>query len=145
MEVLHEKGIEFTFEIVGSFVTAADESYTERLKERVKKSLFSDRITFTGVVPYNGLPKVYQRNNLFLNLSQTGSMDKTVPEAMSSGLGIVTSNEAFKDLLVPVSLDKDEIAEQIISGGVKSMRDWVIRENSLGGLIKKIKKGYEIS
>ena len=41
----------------------------------------------------------YQSGDLFVNLSDTGSLDKAVLEAMACGLKILTSNEAFKSVL----------------------------------------------
>ena len=47
------------------------------------------------------MPGQYQSASLFLHASATGSIDKAVLEAMSTGLPIVSSSEAFRPLLPP--------------------------------------------
>jgi glycosyltransferase involved in cell wall biosynthesis len=45
---------------------------------------------------------LYETASLHVNVSDTGSMDKTVLEALACGCPVVTSNIAFFDLLKPV-------------------------------------------
>jgi len=55
--------------------------------------------------------------DIFINLSDTGSIDKAVLEAMASGCLVLTSNEAFTNILKPQYLtqkDPARLAEKII-------------------------------
>ena len=74
-------------------------------------------IEFVGPIPNKDIAEFYQSGDLFVNLSDTGSLDKAVLEAMACGLKILTSNEAFKSVLKEENItDKnlENIANKII-------------------------------
>jgi glycosyltransferase involved in cell wall biosynthesis len=84
---------------------------------------------------------------VFVNLSNTGSLDKAILEAMATGLFVVTSNEAMKTLIDQkhivsgtASSIADVITLRISSGeGVdQGAVDYVREHHSLGVLIKKL-------
>ena len=41
-----------------------------------------------------------KKADVYVNLSATGSLDKSVPEAIAAGLTVLTGNEAFENFLV---------------------------------------------
>ena len=86
-------------EIVGAPPLPADQGYLKSLKELAKQLTIGDRVHFLGAVPNNALQPIYARADLFVNTSRTGSFDKTVGEAMATGLPVLTSNSAFKEVL----------------------------------------------
>lgn len=73
--------------------------YFEALKEMVKMMNLKQCVFFLGSVPHKKTVEYYQNSDLFINLSDTGSVDKTVLEAMACGCLVITSNEAFFDIL----------------------------------------------
>jgi glycosyltransferase involved in cell wall biosynthesis len=85
--------------VIGTTVTQDDQYYEIGLREQVWRRQLQDVVHFAGYVPSTYIPAYYQRAFLHLNVSQTGSMDKTVVEALSSGCPVLTSNEAFSELL----------------------------------------------
>jgi glycosyltransferase involved in cell wall biosynthesis len=68
-----------------------------------------------GLVPYERIPEFYEAAFLHINVSETGSMDKTVMEALASGCPVLTSNPAFFELLkdFPEFLIEDDRPEAI--------------------------------
>lgn len=86
-------------DIVGDVGLASQREYAERLKKIANESAARDRIWFHGWVLHTETVQLYQQADLFLNLSETGSLDKAVLEAMACGCNVLTSNEAFRDIL----------------------------------------------
>jgi len=56
-------------------------------------------ILFLGNVPNREMSEVYANCSVFVTASETGSVDKTVLEAMASGKPVIVCNEAFTELL----------------------------------------------
>jgi glycosyltransferase involved in cell wall biosynthesis len=96
---------------------------------------------------------------VFVNLSDTGSLDKAVLEAMSCGVTIVTSNVAFKDILGRIDpvlyihdSDPRELATKLkmlrkrdvqeIHALGRSLREVVVSNHDLRKLAKRLV--YEI-
>ena len=91
------------FQIIGAPALKTDEKYYLELIKTVKEKKLNNLIDFLGPLPYSEILNYYANCNLFINLSATGSVDKTVLEAMASKKLVLTSNEAFKNI-VPESL-----------------------------------------
>jgi glycosyltransferase involved in cell wall biosynthesis len=72
--------------------------YLEKLKRLVVKHGLKDKIIFTGAKPHDQLPEYYSQSDIFVNMSATGSLDKTVLEAMAIGVIPITSNEALEEV-----------------------------------------------
>jgi len=85
--------------IVGGLVLKKDEMYFREMQQLVKDKKLEDYIKFLGPVPHNKILSYYQDCDLFVNLSQTGSVDKAVLEAMACQKLVLTSNEAFRGIL----------------------------------------------
>ena len=133
--------------IIGGPVLKKDEEYFRRLKQSAGK------IKFLGPVPHNQILSYYQNCDLFVNLSQTGSVDKAVLEAMSCQRLVLTSNEAFKDILKDERLlfepkNPQDLAEKITNlmnisekerkGIGQRLRKEVVDNHNLDKLVKKI-------
>jgi len=132
-------------EIAGGPILEQDEIYFEKLKNLVKEKNLEDKIFFAGSVLYKNIAGFYQGGDLFVNFSDTGSIDKAVLEAMTSGLLVLTSNEAFKNILPPkyfTSKNPGEIAGKIIllakSEPNPALRDYVVKNHGLSNLINRI-------
>ncbi|MBL7126199.1 MAG: glycosyltransferase family 4 protein [Dehalococcoidales bacterium] len=81
--------------IVGGPASISEERYLENVESLSREIGIDERVEFVGPVPYNRVAEFYNRADLFVSASQTGSIDKAVMEAMVSGNLIVTCNEAF--------------------------------------------------
>ena len=56
-----------------------------------------DRVSFMGRVANNKTVAIYQDHDLFVNLTTTGSFDKSTLEAMACGVPVLVSNRAFEE------------------------------------------------
>ena len=97
----------FNLRIIGPTLTRDDRAYAAELADTVESGDLADRVTFEGPRAMGELPAVYGSAFLHLNLSQTGSMDKTILESLACGCPTLTSNasvfplfEPFPDLIV---------------------------------------------
>ncbi len=118
-EIAHQESIRL--QIIGPTLTPDDEKYHQGIWEKIDRLGLRERVTMAGFIPRDALPVYYRRAFLHLNLSNTGSMDKTVVEALACGCPVLTSNEAFRGLLSVYPeflLDEDDpqtIAERVLS------------------------------
>ncbi|VAW32280.1 hypothetical protein MNBD_CPR01-599, partial [hydrothermal vent metagenome] len=101
-DILFARRQPFTFTIAGAPATKADIEYEKIVRNTVAKSAYAKRVTFLGAIAHKDIPRILKENNIFLNLSTTGSMDKAVLEALATGIPVVTTNIAFRELLAPV-------------------------------------------
>ncbi|MFH1551674.1 MAG: glycosyltransferase family 4 protein [bacterium] len=145
-------------QIIGQPSLKSDQRYFRRIKQLVKKYHLGKYIKFLGPIPHNKILLYYQNCDLFVNLSQTGSIDKTVLEAMSCGRLVLTSNEAFIDVLgerlsfiirlMFENKNPQDLAQKMINlmnlskqekkeiG--KELRQKVVKNHNLDNLFKKI-------
>ena len=94
--LLRRERTEVHCDIVGSPVTADDDSYFNELKESVKSKGLQDRVHFNHAVPQSEIAAYYLGNDFNINLTPTGGIDKVVLEGMAAGCLPLVSNEAFK-------------------------------------------------
>lgn len=107
-------GVSFEMKIAGAPITDADRAYFAQLKKEVQEKNVEDCVSFVGAIPYTDIPAFYQHGDLFLNLSETGSLDKAVLEAMASGVSVLTSNEAFFEIVPEKHLLRNMYADVIV-------------------------------
>jgi len=101
----------FRLRLIGPTLTAADKQYETAMRSNVESLGLSSRVEFVGAVRLGELPAYYESAFAHLNLSETGSMDKTVMEALSCGCPVLTTGEAFREALSPLPglmLDSDD-------------------------------------
>jgi len=141
--------------IIGAPGLKTQEDYLKKLKAEVENKNLKEYISFLGPKPYPELPQFYQNCDLFVNLSRTGSVDKAVLEAMACGKLVLTSNEAFVNILKNKGAElmvkpnsPDDLAERIAalaSLDVKTrtsieakLREEVVQNHNLDHLVQKI-------
>ena len=146
---MHEKGTAFTLTIVGSPTNLPDEKYFAGIKEKAKVYHLDDAISFRERVPNRETPEIYTQHDLFINLTTTGSFDKSILEAMSCELPVIVSNKAYlrifpekyKEFLLFKEKDTADIAEKIESFAArapkgrreigKTLREIVVQKHNL--------------
>ena len=97
----HAPQYPFNLRIVGPTLTRDDRSYAAQLADTVKRTDLARQVTFEGPRAMGELPAIYGSAFLHLNLSQTGSMDKTILESLACGCPTLTSNASVFPLLEP--------------------------------------------
>jgi glycosyltransferase involved in cell wall biosynthesis len=104
-------------------------------------------VFFHGARPFTEIPAMYGDHDIFVSMSTTGSIDKAVLEAMSAGLGVITANEAFRELLpAPYFLEKR--SPEFLASRIKmlaeenrprqTLRELVVNSHSLSRTIGQI-------
>lgn len=158
-EILAKENFKFKVQIIGGPGSPEQEKYLADLKGSVKDKGLADYIEFVGNIPNDRIGMYLQDAGLFVNMSQTGSLDKAILEAMATGLPVATSNEAasvvlsaFADKMVFPQKDFQALAERIkffinlpVEERIKygeALRKIVETEHGLEGLIEKIIKNY---
>jgi glycosyltransferase involved in cell wall biosynthesis len=162
VEILKKNSaFKISVDIVGPTPFISDESYLKSLQEKIVQKGLVGVINFLGPVANMKLPNTLSDYDLFVNMGHTGSLDKAVPEAMASGLPVLTCNEAFKDVLGPFTEDlmykkgdsralAEKIkrvmefseSERLVLG--ESLRSIVVQNHSLATFVGKIISAIEI-
>ncbi len=96
-------GAQLSFGIIGP-VLEKDESYFIGLKKYVEKNDLTPFVSFLPAVSPRDLPKIYNEYQVCLNLTDTGSFDKTIVEASACGAVPLCSNESMRGLLPDVCI-----------------------------------------
>lgn len=130
-------------------------------KKKIETLLSSVRehVTYTGAIPHHTAPQLFKTADVFVNLTPSGSLDKTIFEAMAAGCIVVTSNDYVSSLFshdiaskLYVPLDTADTITKVTQAletalGLsdternnfqKDMREIVIRDHSLNCLVKSV-------
>lgn len=146
--------------IIGEPGTPEQGVYLEKLKKMVIEKKVEKIIEFLGAIANKDIISFLQNADLLVNTSHTGSLDKAVLEAMSCQLLIVTTNEAFVEILGDLSsslvvgennppvlakrieyfMSTDNQAEKLEVE--RKLREIVVNNHALNNLIIKILKSY---
>lgn len=102
--------------------------YAAELRQIVETLGLDHSVQFEPALPFHCVQNAYQSVDIFINTSDTDSIDKTVLEAMSCGVPIITSNVAFVDVLGP-----------------ELSRDWLIPKNDARVLALRLQSLVEMS
>jgi len=131
--------------IVGEPYLPEDKAYLRTLQKYIQEKNAGDRIEFVGKVYHEQIADYYKKADVFLNASDTGGVDKAVLEAMASGVPVITSNIAFKNILPNNCLFENNDLDGLMEGlsnykeiDTKSLRAIVINNHNLKNTIKKI-------
>lgn len=76
-------------------------AYMDELRMRYRALEERGSVRFHGDIAHAATPRVYASHKVFVNLTQAGSFDKTIFEAMSAGCLVVTSNPDIRHLIRP--------------------------------------------
>jgi glycosyltransferase involved in cell wall biosynthesis len=143
-----EFGMKARLTVIGGPITDDDLAYTAMLH---KKCEFLSWVSIVGPKNQVYVRDALQTADIMINASTTGSVDKAVLEAMSSGVLVVTSNVAFRDMLSPFALfsqkadaahlaltaHKALIAENAVSVRT-ALRELIQKEHALPVCIERV-------
>lgn len=147
---INDKKISLT--IIGDVILTIQKQYLDSLKLMVETMNLTGQVEFVGWVANKDTVGYYQKADLFINMSGTGSLDKAVLEAMACECLVLTSNEAFKNIL-PAELIVEKNNPQMLAEKIKwlmalpeeekaklrrQLRDEVVKNHNLDNLVKKI-------
>jgi len=108
-------GAQVTLTIVGSFLER-DKNYVEFVKKYVEENSLSPRVYFLDGVEPSKISEIYSSHEICLNLTDSGSFDKTIVEAAACGAIPLVSNVSLKGLIPEECItepDSNRIAQSI--------------------------------
>jgi len=145
-KILKNQNVEFSITMIGEPALKKDRDYEQKLKLLIDELGLQGNFNFLGKINHQDLVPYYQSHHLFIHLSKTGSLDKTLLEAMSCGMQVLSSNDAARRFL-PAELlfyenNAQELADKIENIEKNSLneklRQYVIENHNLNKLIDKI-------
>lgn len=95
---LNNKGVDFTFTIVGATHTDGEKKYYTHLQGLVQDLKLQDRVLFKGAVTQDDLPELLFESDIFIHDGSTNSLDKVLVEASLSGCIVFSSNPAYRNI-----------------------------------------------
>lgn len=149
-----------TLTIIGDPGLVGQGSYREKLRRLARDRGVEAAVQFLGGIPHAGIVRSYQEADALVHTSETGSVDKVVLEAMACGVPVVSSSEAFRDMLSPwqrlLTFEKDnayELADRLEqlrrmtwderrALGL-ALREIVVREHNLTVLADRIIAAFQ--
>lgn len=151
INILSQKGMDFILNIVGE-PTEKDDEYFKKIKEIAKNLEDEGKIKFFGKTPNYKTPEIYAQNSIFVNLTKSGSMDKTILEAMAAGLIVLVCNKSFENIVPKEFIFEEDnvqnLAEKIEyalktpqnkkDALTRQLRKWVEEKHGLDLLISKL-------
>lgn len=124
LNILNKKGINFICDFYGN-PTDGDVGYYESLQNLVKDLNLSEQVKFYPAVPNYETPKIYGQYEIFVNLTPSGSFDKTILEAAACGCLLVVTNESLRG-----DIDKNMIAEESTEDIAGKIQFWLNASDS---------------
>lgn len=150
LKLLNKEGFDFSARIIGD-APERDKEYLAELRRKTEESGLAGKIEFKKGVPFRESPAVYNQNEIFVNLTPAGSLDKVILEAMACQTQVLMANESLAGEL-PASLFFDGTAGDL-AGKLRSrlaldeetkrretatLRDYVVKRHSLAVLADKL-------
>jgi glycosyltransferase involved in cell wall biosynthesis len=90
--------------VVGA-ISSNNKSFVEELKNKITAAGLTDRITFTGELPFADIPKIFSALSLVSALSDNEGFGLTVLEAMSSGAAVLATEAGAWEEIIRVGID----------------------------------------
>jgi glycosyltransferase involved in cell wall biosynthesis len=144
--LLAEKGTAVAFDILGAPVRAEDRAYAAELAHQIKTLPPNATVTMLGAKDQDEVAKLLCDYDLFIHASTgTGSVDKAVLEAVSSGLPAISTSEAFKELLSPFELFVPSNTPQGIADAITQFQTRTDRESLRDQLRETVVENYSLA
>ncbi|MEI6843433.1 MAG: glycosyltransferase family 4 protein [bacterium] len=147
VKILIDSGFQTSLTIVGSCLER-DREYYNSLKTFVSDNKLASYIIFIDEVAPSKIPDIYNEHRICLNLTQSGSFDKTIVESAACGLIPIVSNDSLRGLLPDSCIttsDPKKIAnsiQEVLSTPTlletQKELEKFSKEQSLGELMRKL-------
>jgi glycosyltransferase involved in cell wall biosynthesis len=144
MKIVDRQGFNCQLDIVGSALSR-DLDYFNNLKESAAVLMAADKINFQAEIPNYRTPAVYRRHDFFINLTNSGSLDKAILEAMACGCLPIVSNTSLLQVLPSELLFKERDSLDL-ANKIFSVRSWPSekRESLRASLISYIQNNHSL-
>jgi glycosyltransferase involved in cell wall biosynthesis len=158
VKLLDEQKVPFLLNVVGE-PGEEDKIYFEKITQMSKDLQINGKIRFLGKLPNYKTPAAYNRNQIFINLTPSGSFDKTILEAMACETLVIVSNKSFKQILPDELIFEERNANDLknkivdilnMSDKTKKeltfkLRDYAVQNHNIDVLIKKLIYEFQIT
>jgi glycosyltransferase involved in cell wall biosynthesis len=147
---LGKVSLPFKADMYGS-PTEAGSAYAKKIAEQAQPLVQKGVLALHSGVPHERTRALYQSHAIYVNLTPSGSFDKTIGEAMASGCVVVCANEALRGILsdaliagATVESAGAALQSALSMGGQerdslsKRLRSYVEREHSLRLLAARV-------
>lgn len=122
-EILLIKNIDFTLTVAGEPSKLSEYAYAKEIKKRAQPLIDQGLVSFVGAVPNYKTPELYNSHEICVNMTPSGSFDKTILEAMSCETPVIISNQSLRGSL-PEELMFDESNASDLAGKISGFLDW---------------------
>jgi glycosyltransferase involved in cell wall biosynthesis len=124
VDKLVTKGRNIRFRVVGEPSEAARGSgYLDSLRGRINDAGLKNHVTFAGRVPHYKIASEYRQAGVFINDSNTGSLDKVEIEALACGTPVISSNDSYQQMISESHLNTDLLT--FCAGDTDSLVDYI--------------------
>lgn len=100
LDLLSREEVSFSADIYGD-PTPGHEKFAHDVRNEAAVLALSGALLMHPGVPHEKAPAVYAAHEMYVNLTPSGSFDKTIGEAMACGCIPVVANDAVFDLVPP--------------------------------------------
>lgn len=151
LAVLDKQKIDFLCDFYGDPLPK-DIDYYDNLKNKVKEFNLEKKISFFAEVSNTETPEVYSKYDIFVNLTPSGSFDKTILEAMLCGCIPIVSNISLKgeinESMIIEKPDPNSIASalkfwleqdaEMLNKKIQQLQNYVVKYHSINILMDKL-------
>ena len=151
LDILNKKGVDFVCDFYGD-PTPNTGDYYDSIKTKIKEFGLSEKVNLYKGVPNYKTPKIYNEHNIFVNLTPSGSFDKTILEAAACGCLLVVANRSLlgeidEKMIIERETPEDiterieflmNINEEERKNTSEKLQKYVLENPSLDALIEKL-------
>jgi glycosyltransferase involved in cell wall biosynthesis len=116
--LLHEKGIDFDASVYGN-PTYPEIPYVTDLIKQGESVITAGKLSIYSGIPNTKTPEIYTKNAVYVNVTTSGSFDKTIGEAMGAGCIVVTCNSGVREV-VPGALFVEQATDEGVARALES-------------------------
>jgi glycosyltransferase involved in cell wall biosynthesis len=142
---------QFTLTIVGAPLNISGNEYLKEIEEKIGQLNLTPYVKLTGKVRYEEIPFFYNDAFVHLSFSETGSMDKTLLEALSAGCPVVTSNKSLFEIISKedqvIEYKSEKVAQRVLdlyknqnSTTKAQKRETIIKHHDFNNFVLKLRQ-----
>lgn len=142
-----------TVDVYGSS-TDPESAYAQSISEQARPLIERDIMKLYPAVSHSLVPEIYRSHAIYVNLTPSGSFDKTIGEAMASGCVVVCANDAVRSVVRPelmVASGDAQVVGKVLEYAValsdeermresRKLRSYIEEQHSLQALMRNLEK-----
>ncbi len=117
LAILRGRGIQFHADLYGE-PTNPSSAYAKNIRKRAEPLVHAGVLSLHGSVTHEAAAGLFAKHAVYVNLTPSGSFDKTIGEAMAAGCIVVAANDAVQSELPEgcfvETLDAQGVADSLV-------------------------------